>query len=227
MGIASSSPTIQPLVPPPLTPLLLVFADLDTLRRRKSRSDPNGPLSDSASSTDAFPLDDVGAPSDARDRIESAVDDAQGTTNLAGDNGGDTEIRETGGGRGGSDPRGEVDTRYMYRPSVPAHRWVRESPLGSDAIFKQSHAGLFNLCVVFLIAVNSRLIIENLMKVRSLRMNGSCAPSMKSVSVVHGIVIFREAGELIFDPSGKDLAITSRRIAVSNVSLKELFVAPS
>lgn len=29
----------------------------------------------------------------------------------------------------------------------------------------QSHAGLFNLCVVVLIAVNSRLIIENLMKV--------------------------------------------------------------
>ena len=29
----------------------------------------------------------------------------------------------------------------------------------------QSHAGLFNLCIVVLVAVNSRLIIENLMKV--------------------------------------------------------------
>jgi hypothetical protein len=31
--------------------------------------------------------------------------------------------------------------------------------------FMQSHAGLFNLCIVVLVAVNSRLIIENLMKV--------------------------------------------------------------
>jgi len=34
-----------------------------------------------------------------------------------------------------------------------------------DCFALQSHAGLFNLCVVVLIAVNSRLIIENLMKV--------------------------------------------------------------
>ncbi|PQM40502.1 diacylglycerol O-acyltransferase 1A isoform X1 [Prunus yedoensis var. nudiflora] len=39
-----------------------------------------------------------------------------------------------------------------------------KSPLSSDAIFRQSHAGLFNLCIVVLVAVNSRLIIENLMK---------------------------------------------------------------
>lgn len=32
----------------------------------------------------------------------------------------------------------------------------------------QSHAGLFNLCIVVLIAVNSRLIFENLMKVSGL-----------------------------------------------------------
>ncbi|KAH9327011.1 hypothetical protein KI387_007189, partial [Taxus chinensis] len=54
--------------------------------------------------------------------------------------------------------------RYSSRPSYPTHWKLRESPLSSDAIFKQSHAGLFNLCVVVLIAVNSRLIIENLMK---------------------------------------------------------------
>nr|BAN84022.1 diacylglycerol acyltransferase type 1 [Euphorbia lagascae] len=60
--------------------------------------------------------------------------------------------------------RGAVDIKFTYRPSVPAHRTLRESPLSSDAIFRQSHAGLFNLCIVVLVAVNSRLIIENVMK---------------------------------------------------------------
>ncbi|PHT55411.1 hypothetical protein CQW23_03897 [Capsicum baccatum] len=75
--------------------------------------------------------------------------------------------------------------KYVYRASAQPHRMNKESSLSSAAIFKQwkltingvknfkfvlfgvafqSHAGLLNLCIVVLIAVNSRLIIENLMK---------------------------------------------------------------
>ncbi|WZY83245.1 hypothetical protein YC2023_029629 [Brassica napus] len=80
-----------------------------------------------------------------------------------------------------------------------------------------------------------------LTKVRNVRICGSCALDLCSVAcgradifyeiefggpwdVAAGVVIVREAGGLIFDPSGKDLDITSQRVAASNASLKELFV---
>ncbi|CAN6457044.1 unnamed protein product [Victoria cruziana] len=91
---------------------------------------------------------------------EDAVE--QRNMNRRGNRGGCTE-EENHAGEHGQGLAG-ITEKLALRAAAPAHRGIRESPLSSDAIFKQSHAGLFNLCIVVLVAVNSRLIIENIMK---------------------------------------------------------------
>ncbi|GLT80188.1 hypothetical protein SLA2020_516410 [Shorea laevis] len=84
--------------------------------------------------------------------------------------------------------------------------------------------------------------INNLLvKVRSLRMSGSCALNLCGIAcgrldlfyelgyggpwdVAAGVVIVKEAGGLIYDPSGKDFDITSPRVAASNPFLRDAFV---
>ncbi|KAG8649149.1 inositol-phosphate phosphatase isoform X1 [Manihot esculenta] len=80
-----------------------------------------------------------------------------------------------------------------------------------------------------------------LFKVRSLRMSGSCALNLCGIAcgrldlfyetgfggpwdVAAGVVIIKEAGGLVYDPSGKDFDITSQRVAASNPLLKDVFL---
>ncbi|XP_010925472.1 diacylglycerol O-acyltransferase 1-2 isoform X2 [Elaeis guineensis] len=105
---------------------------------------------------------DTSSDADTRDRVVDGVDREEENKTVSVFN---SRQYKDGSGRGeGQGTGGGVPAKFLYRASAPAHRKVKESPLSSDAIFKQSHAGLLNLCIVVLIAVNSRLIIENLMK---------------------------------------------------------------
>jgi len=143
------------------------------LRRRPPPSTAISSVLDSSSKTCALPdgssRDDssdnssVGNTFDGEQRNPS-VDGGYRTDKVDGDDRTDKVKRDEARIGNGEDRGKTVDFRFPYGPSVPAHRRVVESPLSSDLIFKQSHAGLFNLCIVVLIAVNSRLIIENLMK---------------------------------------------------------------
>ncbi|XP_004513435.1 diacylglycerol O-acyltransferase 1C-like isoform X2 [Cicer arietinum] len=109
---------------------------------------------------------------DAESAAEDAIRDSGSDDSLNGKNNEEVKDRKTDHAdtdnnvvmNDVTDRETVTDFKFTYRPSVPAHRRSKESPLSSGNIFRQSHAGLFNLCIVVLVAVNSRLIIENLMK---------------------------------------------------------------
>lgn len=44
----------------------------------------------------------------------------------------------------------EVSTKFVLRGSTPAHQKIKESPLSSDAIFRQVSAGIFLIFTVYL-----------------------------------------------------------------------------
>lgn len=139
------------------------------LRRRPPPATAISAVLDSSSKTCGSSRDDSGDNSSVGNTFDGeqrnpSVDGGYGTDKVDGDDRTDKVKRDEARIGNGEDRGKKVDFRLPYGPSVPAHRRVIESPLSSDLIFKQSHAGLFNLCIVVLIAVNSRLIIENLMK---------------------------------------------------------------